>query len=133
MFRFHSITIAGVSSASGMDVPMGITQQRRAAIETGLGRHGSAERRSGSRGYNSPLFHLERERPDRTRAHFHNQSRQFVRFNAVGPEDTMNWLSALDAVNKRLDTLERSQRSSSQANNQVAEAMCRILNQIEKG
>jgi hypothetical protein len=35
-------------------------------------------------------------------------------------------------VNNRLNTLERNQRSSSQANNQVTEAMRNILNQITK-
>ena len=44
----------------------------------------------------------------------------------------MDWLSALDAVNNGLDTLERNQRSSSQANSQVAEAMRNILTQIQK-
>ena len=32
---------------------------------------------------------------------------QFVRFNAVGPEDPMDWLAALDTVTNRLDTVER--------------------------
>ena len=123
---------SGVSNASGMDVPMGITQQRRAAYETGSGRHGCAERRSGSRGYSSRPSDRERDRPDRTRAHFQNQSPQFVRFNAVGPEETADWLSALDSVNNRLDTFTQNQRSSSQTNSQVAEAMRKILNQIEK-
>ena len=114
-----------------MDVPMGITQSRRAAFETGPGRHGSAERRSSSRGHSLPPLDRERDRPDRTRSHFQNQP-QFVRFNAVGPEETADWLAALDAVNNCLNTLERNQRSSSQANNQVTEAMRNILNQITK-
>ena len=44
----------------------------------------------------------------------------------------MDWLSALDVVNNRLDTLERNQKHSSQGNSQVAEAMRKIPNQSEK-
>ena len=44
----------------------------------------------------------------------------------------MDWLSALDVVNNRLDTLERNQRNLYQANSHVAEAMRKILSQIEK-
>ena len=57
-------------------------------------RHGIAER-SGR----------ERERP-RARTTPPGQP-QFVRFNAVGPEETMDWLAALENVTNRLDTTER--------------------------
>ena len=57
-------------------------------------RHGIAER-SGR----------ERDRP-RARSTPPGQP-QFVRFNAVGPEETMDWLAALESVINRLDTAER--------------------------
>ena len=111
---------------------MSITQQRRAAYEAGPGRHASAERRSGSRGYSSQPFDRERGRLDRMQAHFQNQNPQLVRLNAVGSKETADRLSALDAAIKHLDALERHQMSSSQADSQVAEAMRKILNHIEK-
>ena len=88
----------------------GITQQRRASYAARSGWHGSAERRLGSRGYSSPPLDRERGRPDRTRAHFQNPNPQFVRLNAVGPEETMDWLSALDVVKNRLGALKSHQR-----------------------
>ena len=42
----------------------------------------------------------------------------------------MDWLSALDVLNKRLDTLERKQRNSFQTNNQANASMRKVLNQF---
>ena len=44
----------------------------------------------------------------------------FVRFNAVGEQETQDWLQALDAVNNRIDTLERKVTSHTASMSQAA-------------
>ena len=60
--------------------------------------HGSAER---GRATARPR---DRER-DRNRG---NSTPTFIRFNAVGEQETMDWLQALETVNNRIDTMERN-------------------------
>ena len=75
-------------------------------------RHGTAERGGRER---------DRHRPRSTPPGGHTQ---FVRFNAVGPEETMDWLAALDTVTNRLDTLERLVRLHAESvTNQNKEAI----------
>ena len=39
----------------------------------------------------------------------------FVRFNSVGPEETLDWIGALESVRDRLDVLETASRRNAQA------------------
>ena len=85
-------------------------------------RHGTAERgslpsaryRTGSR--------ATQERRDRERDREHPRARSadptspvFVRFNAAGPEETLDWIGALEAVQERLTSLETYQRKHAQS------------------
>ena len=67
------------------------------AIRSLSDRHGIAERGDREPDRSS---HRPRSLPP-------NRGLQFIGFNAVGPEETMDWLAALENVTNRIDTLER--------------------------
>ena len=119
-------------AGSSNDATMGLSnvQALRTAIEagqTGMHRHGSAERdsRSTARAASMGPMNAERER-DRERDRPRRGTSpvpqpQFVRFNSVGQQETMDWLGALESVNNRLDTIERNLRSTNTSLTQTTE------------
>ena len=61
-----------------------------------------------------------------------HQSPQFIRFNAVEPEETIDWLSALDVATIASTLWNATRETRPQVNKQVAKAVRKILHQIEK-
>ena len=95
-------THRGAGSVASADVPMSSAGPNR-------GRYGSPERGGprpraiSARGARE----RERDRDYRVRGDASPHLPQFVRFNAVGPQETMDWLEALEKVNNRMDTIDR--------------------------
>jgi len=55
----------------------------------------------------------------------------FVRFNAVGEQETQDWLQALDAVNNRIDTLERKVTSHTASMSQAAMDLSAVSKRVD--
>ena len=55
----------------------------------------------------------------------------FVRFNAVGEQETQDWLQAFDAVNNRIDTLERNVTSHTASMSQAAMDLSAVSSRVD--
>ena len=89
---------------------------------TGSFQHGHAEQVRPRR---------DRERDRRGRASSQPPPAQFIRFNAVGEQETQDWLQALETVTHRLETFQRNVTTQTTSMAQHSRDLAAVSNQVD--